>query len=145
MTSAIRRSVTVPFVLAAAAMMLAPTAAMAAAGPGGGPRPPAPKPAGPVQTVTKVRTPKAPTAARPVTLTARVGLAHRGRPGSVPAESGTVVFTVDGTAAEPVTLKKGRASEKVRLSVGKHTVDAKYSGDGAHTASDSGPVTLDVK
>lgn len=144
MTHAIRRTATVPFVLAAAALMLAPSAAMAASGPGGGPRPPAPKPAGPVQTVTKVHAPKAPKAARPVTLSARVGLAHRGRPGSVPAETGSVVFTVDGTAEKPVTLKKGRASEKVKLAAGKHTVDAKYSGDAAHDASDSGPVTVDV-
>lgn len=145
MTLAIRRSATVPFVLAATALLCAPSAAMAASGPGGGPRPPAPKPAGPVQTVTKVHAPKTPTAARPLTLSARVGLVRRGRPGAVPAETGTVLFTVDGTPAEPVALKKGRASEKVKLAPGKHTVDAKYSGDAAHEASDSGPVTLDVK
>lgn len=145
MTFAIRRSATIPFVLAATALLCAPSAAMAATGPGGGPRPPAPKPAGPVQTLTKVHAPKAPTAARPVTLGVRVGPAHRVRPGSVPAETGSVVFTVDGTASEPVLLKKGRASEKVKLAAGKHTVDAKYTGDAMHEASDSGPVTVDVK
>jgi hypothetical protein len=105
---------------------------------------PAPKPSsGPLQTVTKLVTTKVPTAARPVTISARVSPAHRGGPGT-PAETGTVVFTVDGTASAPIPVAKNRASEKLKLTAGKHTVSAKYSGDGAHAASESGAVTVTV-
>jgi hypothetical protein len=146
MSLVIRRTVTIPIALAATALLLAPSAALAAGGPGDGPpKPPAPKPSGPVQTVTRIHTPKAPAAARAITVTAHVGPAHRGRPGAVPAETGTVVFTVDGTASAPLPVKASRASEKVKLAAGKHTIDAKYSGDSAHDGSDSGPVTIEVR
>ncbi len=141
-----RRTLATSIAVTAAGLLLTPASAFAAGGPGGG-KPkgphPTPKPAGPVQTVTKVSTPKIPTAAKPLTLSARISPAHRSGPGS-PAETGTVVFTVDGTASAPVPVAANKASEKLKLSAGKHTVSAKYSGDSAHAASDSGPVSITV-
>lgn len=60
------------------------------------------------------------------------------------AETGEVTFTVDGKALTPVPLARGRASEKLELAAGKHTVTASYSGDQNYTASQSVPLTLTV-
>ena len=60
------------------------------------------------------------------------------------AETGAVVFTVDGKTQAPVQLSRGRASEKLDLPSGKHTVTAAYSGDDNYTASQSAPLTFDV-
>lgn len=60
------------------------------------------------------------------------------------AETGKVTFTVDGKAQSPVQLARGRASEKLELPSGKHTVSASYSGDQNYTASQSAPVTFTV-
>jgi hypothetical protein len=60
------------------------------------------------------------------------------------AETGAVVFTVDGKAQAPVQLSRGRASEQLDLPSGKHTVTASYSGDDNYTASQSVPLTFDV-
>jgi hypothetical protein len=60
------------------------------------------------------------------------------------AETGAVIFTVDGKAKTPVDLTRGRASEKLELSSGKHTVTASYSGDENYTASQSAPLTFAV-
>jgi Bacterial Ig-like domain (group 3) len=60
------------------------------------------------------------------------------------AETGEVTFTVDGKALTPVPLTRGRASEKLELAAGKHTVTASYSGDQNYTASQSVPLTLTV-
>jgi hypothetical protein len=177
-----RRALTTSIAVAAAGLLLAPSAAFAAggpSGPGGGkpdgpsapkppssgpsaPKPPssgpsAPKPPssgpaspkpsnGPVRTVTKVSAPKAPKAAKALTISARVSPARRG-PGTkakAKAETGTVVFTVDGTASAPVRVAANKASEKVKLAAGEHTISAKYSGDSAHAPSDSGPVDITV-
>jgi hypothetical protein len=55
-----------------------------------------------------------------------------------------VNFTVDGASSGPVPLTNNRASVKVKLSPGKHTASAKYSGDPSHSPSDSGPVSFTV-
>ena len=60
------------------------------------------------------------------------------------AETGAVIFTVDGKAQAPVPLSRGRASEQLELPSGKHTVSASYSGDTNYTASQSTPLTFDV-
>ena len=60
------------------------------------------------------------------------------------AETGKVTFTVDGKAQMPVDLTRGRASEKLDLTAGKHTVTASYSGDENYTASQSAPLTFTV-
>ena len=144
-----RHALTTTIALTAAGLMLTPVTAFAAGGttgPGGpgGPSHPTPKPAsGPVQTVTKVSTGKTLTVAKAVTLSAHVSPARRSAPGTK-AETGTVIFTVDGTASSPVPIAKNRAAEKIKLTAGKHTISAKYSGDTDHTASDSGPLSITV-
>lgn len=97
---------------------------------------------GPMATMTKLSTSKNPTSARAVTLAARVSPAHRST--GAPKETGTVNFTVDGASSGPVPMSNNRASVKVKLSPGKHTASAKYSGDQAHSASDSGPTSFTV-
>ena len=144
-----RHALTTTLALAAAGLLLTPVSAHAAGGatgPGGpgGPKNPAPKPpSGPVQTVTRVSTGKVLTAAKAVTISAHVAPARRSAPGTK-GETGTVVFTVDGTASSPIPVAKNRAAEKLKLTAGKHTVSAKYSGDSTHTASESGPVSITV-
>ncbi len=64
-----------------------------------------------------------------VTFTATV-LSTAGTP------TGTVTFTIDGTAVAPVTLVRGLASVATgRLSAGPHTVTAGYNGSGDFAAS----------
>ncbi len=76
------------------------------------------------------------TAGQSVTFTATV---TSGTP------TGTVTFTVDGTAQAPVTLSAGQAVFSTSgLSVGSHTLTAAYSGDQFNTASTSGALTQTV-
>ncbi len=61
------------------------------------------------------------------------------------AATGTVTFTVDGTAGAPVTLAAGSASiSTATLAVGAHTITAAYSGDGTYAASTSAPFSQTV-
>jgi RHS repeat-associated protein len=65
--------------------------------------------------------------------------------GSMP--TGTVTFTLDGTAQAPVTLdSSGHASFNPTgvLVVGSHTVTVAYSGDGNYNTSASAPLTQTV-
>jgi hypothetical protein len=56
--------------------------------------------------------------------------------------TGTVTFTVDGTALSPVTVASGAASASYSFATGgSHVVTAAYSGDSNFTAS-SGSVTI---
>lgn len=96
---------------------------------------------GPTPTTISVHTGKNAHANQPMTLTARlaVGRAHvRG----IKAESGTITFVVDGETGKPIAIKHGRASEKVTLKQGNHTIAADYSGDEDHRPSESAPVTV---
>ncbi|GAA1954489.1 Ig-like domain-containing protein [Catenulispora subtropica] len=97
---------------------------------------------GPVATVTKLSMGKKLTSTRAVTMSARVSMAHR--TAGTPRETGTVDFFVDGSSSGPIPISSNRASVKVKLSPGKHTATAKYSGDSAHSASESGPVSFTV-
>jgi len=97
---------------------------------------------GPMATITKLSMSKNLTSARPLTMSARVSLARRA-PGA-PKESGTVTFTVDGASSGPIPMNNNRASVKVKITPGKHTAIAKYSGDKSHSPSDSGPLSFTV-
>ncbi|MBW8805040.1 MAG: Ig-like domain repeat protein [Catenulisporales bacterium] len=99
-------------------------------------------PSGPMATVTKLSLSKAPTATRPVTMSARVSPAHRTV--GAPPETGTVVFTVDGSSSEPLQVASNQVTVKIKLAAGEHTASAKYSGDSAHSPSESGPVSFTV-
>lgn len=60
--------------------------------------------------------------------------------GAVP--TGTVTFTVDGTAGSPVLLKAGSAKYAVpALAAGYHTVTVSYSGDSANPPATSNALT----
>lgn len=122
--------------------------------PGGTPKPPKPgnqkhpsdtkksPPSGPMATVTKLSMSKNLTSARAVTMSAHVSPAHRTT--GAPPETGTINFTVDGSSSGRIPLTNKRASVKVKLTPGNHTATAKYSGDSAHSPSDSGPTTFAV-
>ncbi|MFD0637088.1 Ig-like domain-containing protein [Catenulispora yoronensis] len=97
---------------------------------------------GPMATVIKLSLSKKLLSTRPLTMSARVSLAHRTV--GAPRETGTVVFSVDGSSSGPVAVTNNRASAKVKLSPGRHTAVAKYSGDSAHSPSDSGPMSFTV-
>ena len=59
--------------------------------------------------------------------------------------TGTVTFTIEGTAQTPVSLASGKATLKTNaLSVGTHTVTAAYSGDENYLASTSASLTETV-
>ncbi|HEV2636938.1 MAG TPA: Ig-like domain-containing protein [Actinocrinis sp.] len=60
------------------------------------------------------------------------------------AETGEVTFTIDGKAQPSIQLARGRATEKLELEAGKHTVVANYSGDQNYSASKSAPLTITV-
>ena len=143
-TPIIRRTLVASAATVATALILTPTSAFAAGGgPGGGGKPSPHKPTGPVQTTTRIVVPKALVSSKALTISAHVSPTHRGGFGT-PAETGTVVITVDGTAGSPLKVAASRASEKVKFAAGKHTLSAKYSGDAAHVASDSGEVSITV-
>lgn len=105
----------------------------------GGKKPPQ---SGPMATVTKLSMSKTLTATRPVAMSARVSPAHRTV--GAPPETGTVVFTVDGSSSGPLPVASNRVAVKIKLAAGKHTAGAKYSGDSAHSPSESGPVSFTV-
>jgi hypothetical protein len=67
--------------------------------------------------------------------------------GNGPTPTGTVVFSIDGAAANTATLDgTGKASfSSTSLSVGTHTITAAYSGDTDDTASTSSQLTEVVK
>ncbi|MGH2611495.1 MAG: Ig-like domain-containing protein, partial [Rhabdochlamydiaceae bacterium] len=76
------------------------------------------------------------TSGQSVTLTATV---------SPSTATGTVTFTVDGTAQLPVTLSGGQATfSSSSLSVGSHIITAAYSGDTNDATSASSAVTQTV-
>ncbi len=60
--------------------------------------------------------------------------------------TGTVTFTVDGTAQTPITLSSGGAAtySTTALAVGSHTITAAYSGDSNNFASVSAALTQRV-
>ena len=60
-------------------------------------------------------------------------------PSTGPAPTGTVTFSVDGAVAGTATMASGQASYTVAAPeylVGKHTIDASYSGDSVYAAAD---------
>lgn len=58
--------------------------------------------------------------------------------------TGTITFSVDGTAQSPVTLVNGSASLTTTLGGGSHPVTAVYAGDGDYAASTSSALSLAV-
>lgn len=56
--------------------------------------------------------------------------------------TGTVTYTIDGTALPPVGANQSYATSS--LAVGSHTVSVSYSGDSSFTASTSAPLTQSV-
>lgn len=60
------------------------------------------------------------------------------------AETGTLTFTVDGKTLAPVPVSHDRASEKLKLPTGTHTVSAAYSGDDNYEASHSKTISFVV-
>jgi YVTN family beta-propeller protein len=79
---------------------------------------------------------------QPVTFTAAAG--PNGSGGPVP--TGSVTFTVDGVAQNPVTLSpSGQASLTLNsLTSGTHSVTATYSGDSVYATATSAPLTQTV-
>jgi len=91
-------------------------------------------------TTTVAASPSSPATGVTVTLTATV------TPGSgTTAPTGTVTFTIDGTAESPVTLANGVATTTTSFSTGgAHTIIAAYSGDTNYYASTSAATTITV-
>jgi CSLREA domain-containing protein len=90
----------------------------------------------PMPTTTMVMSSADPsTAGQPVTFTAVVS------PGSSPGmPTGTVTFTIDGTAQTPVPLQMVDGSDQATLTIstltaGAHTIGATYNGDATFAAS----------
>jgi flagellar hook assembly protein FlgD len=78
---------------------------------------------------------------QPVTFTAAVSPVAPG----VGMPTGTVTFSIDGTAQAPVALSNGQATfTTATLSVGSHTITAAYGGDGNFNPSTSAPLSLTV-
>lgn len=69
---------------------------------------------------------------------------HKGTGGRHAAETGTVTFTVDGRALRPVPVSRDRASEKIELPAGSHTITAAYGGDDNYSPSQAAPLTITV-
>ena len=91
-------------------------------------------------TTTVAASPSSPATGANVTLTATV--AHSA---GTAAPTGTVTFTIDGTAESPVTLANGSATTTTSFSTGgAHTVIAAYSGDTNYYASASATNTINV-
>jgi len=59
--------------------------------------------------------------------------------------TGKVEFLLDGKPEPPVEVSHGRASEKIEIPIGRHTLVAQYSGDDEHLASKSAPVAFELK
>ncbi len=91
-------------------------------------------------TTTVAVSPSSPATGVTVTLTATV--AHNS---GTTAPTGTVTFTIDGTAETPVALTNGVATTTTSFSTGgAHTVLAAYSGDTNYYASTSATTTINV-
>jgi subtilase family serine protease len=91
-------------------------------------------------TTTVAASPSSPATGVTVTLTATV-THHSG----TTAPTGTVTFTIDGTAESPVTPANGVATTTTSFSTGgAHTIIAAYSGDTNYYASTSGTTTINV-
>ena len=91
-------------------------------------------------TTTVAASPSSPATGVTVTLTATV--AHTS---GTTAPTGTVTFTIDGTAESPVALANGVATTTTSFSTGgAHTVLAAYSGDTNYYASTSATTTMNV-
>jgi hypothetical protein len=91
-------------------------------------------------TTTVAASPSSPATGATVTLTATV--AHSS---GTAAPTGTVTFTIDGTAEIPVTLTNGAATTTTSFSTGgAHTIIAAYSGDTNYYASTSSTTTVNV-
>lgn len=60
--------------------------------------------------------------------------------------TGTIIFKIDGRSQSQVTLSSGQAKLTIStLSVGTHSVSAKYSGDFKYLSSSSNTLTQKVK
>jgi hypothetical protein len=91
-------------------------------------------------TTTVAASPSSPATGVTVTLTATV--THSS---GTAAPTGTVTFTIDGTAESPVTLTNGAATTTTSFSTGgAHTIIAAYSGDTNYYASTSATTTINV-
>jgi subtilase family serine protease len=91
-------------------------------------------------TTTVAASPSSPATGVTVTLTATV--THNS---GTTAPTGTVTFTIDGTAESPVTPANGVATTTTSFSTGgAHTIIAAYSGDTNYYASTSGTTTINV-
>jgi subtilase family serine protease len=91
-------------------------------------------------TTTVAASPSSPATGVTVTLTATV--THTT---GTAAPTGTVTFTIDGTAESPVTLANGAATTTTSFSTGgAHTIIAAYSGDTNYYASTSATTTINV-
>ena len=60
------------------------------------------------------------------------------------ALTGKVSFVLDGKPEPAVEVNRGRASEKIEIPVGRHTIVAEYSGDADYLAAKSDPVTFEL-
>jgi hypothetical protein len=100
-----------------------------------------PQPALPVTTTTVVSIGASAHAGQTMTVRAQVHVG-RSHPHGIKALSGTVTFRIDGTSGGPVIIKRGRATERITLAAGKHTIVATYSGDADHKTSTSAPFTF---
>ncbi|HEY3871027.1 MAG TPA: Ig-like domain-containing protein [Actinocrinis sp.] len=69
---------------------------------------------------------------------------HKGTGRRHTGETGTITFTVDGKDLRPVPLSHDRASEKVELPSGSHTITAAYGGDDNYSPSQAEPLTFTV-
>jgi hypothetical protein len=90
----------------------------------------------PINTTVQVAVGKSARANQEMVISARV-LVGRTHPHGIKAESGTVTFVIDGTASTPIAIHRGRASVRLTLPAGQHTVTARYSGDADHKPSES--------
>ncbi len=81
------------------------------------------------------------TAGQSATFTATVGVTSPG----AGTPTGTVTFTIDGTAGAPVSVSGGQASTTLALTAaGPHTVTATYNGDSDFQGSTSSALTQTV-
>ena len=76
--------------------------------------------------------------------TVKKGKGGKGRGHRHAAETGEIIFTVDGKELAPVRISHGRALEKLELPPGNHTASASYGGDSHYDGSESMPVTFAV-
>jgi len=60
------------------------------------------------------------------------------------AVTGEVEFVLDGKPEPSVAVSRGRASEKIEIPLGRHTIVAEYSGDEDFLAAKSDPVTFEL-